>query len=208
MFTQRQEFTMKKNEVAVGSTYTAKIGTSVAPVRIVSEKWSGDKHVGWNGLNTLTNRPVRIKSPANLRATVGGTVNHNEQLEDDNPAKETGDKKPGEQGSKDKPAKPAVPIPAKKAAASKPPKVAKEKRLGGLDAAAKVLEDAGKPLGTKEIMAEVFARKLWATNGKTPEATVYAAIIREIASKGSESRFKKTARGQFEFAGAPTGKVA
>ena len=55
---------MKKNEVAVGSTYTAKIGDKVVPVKIVSEKWSGDKMVGWNGLNTLTNRPVRIKSPA------------------------------------------------------------------------------------------------------------------------------------------------
>ncbi len=193
---------MKKNEVAVGSTYTAKIGTGVVPVRIVSEKWSGDKHVGWNGLNTLTNRPVRIKSPAKLRSAVGAT-SHNEQLQDDKPPKETADKKSGEKGTKENPAKPA-----KKAAEPKPPKVAREKKVGGLDAAAKVLEDAGKPLGCKEIMAEVFSRKLWATNGKTPEATVYAAIIREIASKGSESRFKKTARGQFELAGAPTGKVA
>ncbi|MBC7771666.1 MAG: winged helix-turn-helix domain-containing protein [Pyrinomonadaceae bacterium] len=194
---------MKNNEVAVGSTYTAKIGTSVVPVRIVSEKWSGDKHVGWNGLNTLTNRPVRIKSPAKLRSAVGGTTNHSEQLQDDKPAKDTGDKKPAEKGTKEKPAKPA-----KKAGAPKPPKIAKVKKLGGLDAAAKVLEDAGKPMGCKEIMAEVFSRKLWATNGKTPESTVYAAIIREIASKGSESRFKKTARGQFEFAGAPAGKAA
>ncbi|MBC7772846.1 MAG: hypothetical protein H7210_10155, partial [Pyrinomonadaceae bacterium] len=138
---------MKKDQVAVGSTYTAKIGTGVVPVKIVSEKWSGDKHVGWNGLNTLTNRPVRIKSPAKLRSAVGGTTNHSEQLQDDKPAKETGDKKPAENGTKEKPAKST-----KKGAAPKPPKPAKEKKLGGLDAAARVLEDAGKPMGCKEIM--------------------------------------------------------
>ncbi|MBC7773114.1 MAG: hypothetical protein H7210_11500, partial [Pyrinomonadaceae bacterium] len=81
--------------------------------------------------------------------------------------KDTGDKKPAEKSKPDKPVKPS-----KKVAAPTPRKVAKEKKLGGLDSAAKVLEDAGKPMGTKEIMAEVFSRKLWATNGKTPESTV------------------------------------
>jgi len=33
--------------------------------------------------------------------------------------------------------------------------------------------------------------------GKTPHATVYSAIIREIAAKGSEARFRKTDRGKF-----------
>ena len=36
--------------------------------------------------------------------------------------------------------------------------------------------------------------------GKTPEATVYSAIIREIAAKGSEARFRKTERGRFAHA--------
>jgi len=38
---------------------------------------------------------------------------------------------------------------------------------------------------------------LWATKGATPEATLYAAVIREIAAKGKESRFKKHDRGLF-----------
>ena len=43
------------------------------------------------------------------------------------------------------------------------------------------------------------AKKYWATGGKTPWATLYAAVIREIAAKGKESRFKKTGRGLFDL---------
>ena len=46
----------------------------------------------------------------------------------------------------------------------------------------------------------MLAKGLWTTNGKTPEATIYAAIIREIAAKGKDARFKKVERGKFEFA--------
>ena len=80
--------------------------------------------------------------------------------------------------------------------ASKPPK---PKKMSGLDAAAKVLHDAGTPMNMKQVMAEVQAKGLWKTNGSTPEATLYAAVIREIRAKGKESRFKKVERGQFAF---------
>ena len=39
-----------------------------------------------------------------------------------------------------------------------------------------------------------------ATNGATPYATLYAAIIREIATKGDEARFTKAERGMFAAA--------
>lgn len=70
----------------------------------------------------------------------------------------------------------------------------------GLDAAAKVLADAREPLKTKEMVARMLAKGLWQTKGKTPAATIYAAIIREIATKGSEARFRKVERGKFELA--------
>ncbi len=39
---------------------------------------------------------------------------------------------------------------------------------------------------------------LWTSpNGKTPHATLYSAILREINTKGAESRFTKVERGQF-----------
>ncbi|MBZ0172999.1 MAG: hypothetical protein K8E66_11500 [Phycisphaerales bacterium] len=44
----------------------------------------------------------------------------------------------------------------------------------------------------------------WQTSGKTPAATLYSAIIREIARKGKDARFAKTERGRF----AATGKGA
>ena len=36
--------------------------------------------------------------------------------------------------------------------------------------------------------------------GKTPAATLYSAILREIQTKGKEARFKKSDRGLFTLA--------
>ena len=50
----------------------------------------------------------------------------------------------------------------------------------------------------KEMIAAMEAKGLWRSpGGKTPEATLYAAIIREIAAKGTAARFKKHERGVF-----------
>ena len=76
----------------------------------------------------------------------------------------------------------------------------KKKRSSGLDAAAQILAEAGKPMGCKEMVEQMLAKGLWKTGGKTPAATIYAAIIREVATKGSAARFKKVDRGQFEIA--------
>ena len=74
------------------------------------------------------------------------------------------------------------------------------KRPSGLDAAAKVLAEAGGPLNAKEMVERMLAKGLWKTNGKTPAATIYAAIIREIATKGDAARFRKVERGKFTLA--------
>ena len=76
------------------------------------------------------------------------------------------------------------------------PKAAKAK-MSGLDTAAKVLAEAGQPMNAKAI-CEAVLKAGWQTKGKTPHATLYAAIIREIAAKGEQARFRKTARGMFE----------
>jgi hypothetical protein len=92
----------------------------------------------------------------------------------------------------------------KKAKAPKTPKVpkpAKEpkaKRVSALDAAAQVLAASEVPMRAKEMIAAMEAKGLWTSpGGKTPEATLYAAIIREIAAKGTAARFKKHERGIF-----------
>ena len=80
------------------------------------------------------------------------------------------------------------------------PRLRQAGKMSGLDAAAKVLGETGRPMGCNEIVSVMLEDGLWATQGKTPEATIYAAIIREIAVKGAEARFRKVARGQFELA--------
>ncbi len=78
------------------------------------------------------------------------------------------------------------------------PKRVKPKRVSALDAAVQVLAKSAKPMRAKELIAEMGAKGLWKSpGGKTPEATLYAAILREIQAKKSESRFKKVERGLF-----------
>jgi hypothetical protein len=77
-------------------------------------------------------------------------------------------------------------------------KAPKPKRVSALDAAAIVIAKADKPMRAVDMVAQMEAKGLWKSpGGKTPEATLYAAIIREIAAKGKEARFAKHDRGLF-----------
>ncbi len=69
--------------------------------------------------------------------------------------------------------------------------------LGGLDAAATGLSGAGKPMNCKELVAQMLTRKLWSTKGKTPAATIGAALARDISAKKERSRFRKAGPGLF-----------
>lgn len=81
------------------------------------------------------------------------------------------------------------------------PKAKKEKPVGkmsALDAAAKVLGEAGAAMTTGAMIEQMAAKKYWVSpGGKTPAATLYAAILREINVKGKDSRFTKADRGLF-----------
>ena len=67
-----------------------------------------------------------------------------------------------------------------------------------IDVAAHVLKDATEPMGCKDIVARVVEQGLWSSpNGKTPDATLYSAIIREIKVKGDDARFAKAGPGKF-----------
>jgi len=71
------------------------------------------------------------------------------------------------------------------------------KKLSGLDAAHKVLLDSDAPMSATQIVERMLAAKLWTTAGKTPAATIYAAMHRECALKGEASRFRRAERGTF-----------
>ena len=174
---------MKKNQVKIGEVYSVKVSGSMAPVRVDRENPRG----GWDGTNMKTKKSVRIKSAQRLRGKAVWPPRASGKAEAAGEAKPpiADAKKAGKAGDKGKPAK------------AKQDGGKKAKRMTGLDAAAKVLADAGKPLGCKTIVERMLATGLWKTTGKTPAATIYAAIFREIAGRGSKSRFRKVDRGQF-----------
>lgn len=53
-------------------------------------------------------------------------------------------------------------------------------------------------MNTADMVRTALDKGYWSTGGKTPAATIYAAIITEISKKGDKSRFRKVDRGMFE----------
>ena len=75
---------------------------------------------------------------------------------------------------------------------------AKPKRVSALDAAAQILAKADKPMNSRDLITAMSEQGLWSSpKGKTPHATLYAAMIREINEKGKGARFAKVDRGMF-----------
>ena len=95
----------------------------------------------------------------------------------------------------------ATPAPAAdetKPAKTKKVKEPKAKRVSAIDAAAQVLAGSKEPMNCMALVKAMATRGLWSSpNGRTPHATLYSAIIREIATKGKEARFVKKDRGMF-----------
>lgn len=70
-------------------------------------------------------------------------------------------------------------------------------KLSCVGAALKVLAESGQPLNTKEMIEAMEAKGYWSSpGGKTPHATLYSAILRDLAA-GDDSKFVKTERGRF-----------
>jgi hypothetical protein len=87
---------------------------------------------------------------------------------------------------------------ATKAKKSKEPKA---KKTSALDAAARVLEEAGQPMTCLGMIEAMATKGYWTSpGGATPAATLYSAILREINAKGKDARFVKTERGKFGLA--------
>lgn len=178
---------MRRSEVQIGHLYFAKVTGKLTSVRIDGE----NRHGGWDATNLATGKKVRIKSAQRLRG------------EADRP-KPAG--RQAAQADAQVAAEEAVPDSATPGGSAMPAKPrrrptkgqSKPKRTSALDAAAWVLEETGQPMTAQEIVAESEAKGYWKSpGGKTPDRTLYAAITREIAAKGAESRFRKTERGKF-----------
>ena len=184
---------MKKNEIKIGQCYEAKVSNRIATVRIDS----AHSKQGWNATNTATGKRVHIKSAQRLRRAIVESAAINRSRK---PTSEPPGLTPGEQGvaaaRADAKAAERENARARKAAEPKP------RRASALNAAAEVLRTAEASMNCTSLIKVMAERKLWASpNGKTPHATLAAAILREIKSKGAESRFKKVGPGLFVFNG-------
>jgi HB1, ASXL, restriction endonuclease HTH domain len=90
-------------------------------------------------------------------------------------------------------------------AKTKKAREAKPAKLSAVSAAARALAEEGKAMTCPELIDAMAAKGYWKSpGGKTPAATLYSAILREITTKGKESRFTKAERGKFAATGVAT----
>ena len=174
---------MKKSEVRIGRTYRAKVTDKLVSVRIDAENPNG----GWDATNLETNRKVRIKTAQRLRSEVGRAK----------PADVTPTRGRGAKRAEETTTTPKI----KKGATRAKQADDGGKRMSCIDAAASVLSESAESLNAKEMIEAITAKGLWTSPaGKTPHATLYSAILREIQKKGDEARFRKAERGKFTLA--------
>jgi hypothetical protein len=210
---------MKKNEIKIGHTYSVKVTDKVVPVRIDAEHASG----GWTATNLVTNKTIRIKSAHRLREEVKAngdaapakrpakkklTAAEHKALQAQHKADhqnarlrdERAENPDGMTASERAMARSADDVKRGKKKLKAAPKEKESKKLSLIDAAAQVLAKSNEPLNTKQMVERVTEQGLWqAGAGKTPAATLYSAILREIQNKGDQARFTKVERGKFTF---------
>ena len=176
---------MKSSEVEVGGIYQTKVGIRTVEVRIAREHPKG----GWDATSVASGKPIRVKDVARLRpvktAKIDATAATGDAAEPE--------PRPEPQPRSKVPAKAHQPGVPKAAQAPRP--------MTCLDAAAAVLKDAGQPMQCKAMVAAMAAAGLWSSTAPTPAATLYSAILREVAKRGEAARFRKTDRGHFTLNG-------
>ncbi|MGV2337776.1 MAG UNVERIFIED_CONTAM: winged helix-turn-helix domain-containing protein [Planctomycetaceae bacterium] len=180
---------MKLNDVKIGGEYETRIGKETVQVRILAEKASG----GWTALNLATKKKIFISMARLLRdpGTTGvtTTTEGNLTVVEVPPATVETINEP-----KAKPAR-------KQTTTAEP--AATAKKTSQIQAALQVLANANEPMNCQAMVEAMAALGLWTSpGGKTPHATLYAAILREINTKGNDARFRKVDRGQFTAAGS------
>jgi hypothetical protein len=100
------------------------------------------------------------------------------------------------------PSQAATAKPFAKARGKNTPVPATSGKLSAVAAAAKVLAEKGQPMTCPEMIQAMTARGYWSSPaGKTPAATLYSALLREINTKADAARFCKVDRGKFALHG-------
>ncbi len=179
----------------------------------VKVQWDDGERVTWHR-DSLAERPIEILDPAEVQPTAATPepIAVEQEVATALPSEETPAISATVETATAEPA-PLVPEPIQQHETTMPdaveaidptpqerpvPPTLRQKKLSALDAAAQILLETGQAMNCQELIATMAERGLWnSPGGKTPAATLYSAILREIATKGTEGRFVKTQRGQF-----------
>jgi hypothetical protein len=182
---------MKQEDIQIGVTYLVGLAGKLVPVQITENHPSG---TGWLGKTIKTGKQITIRSVQRI---------HRKAADD----KQVGDTaKPAVQQGKRNSKATTDTTDSKKRDTSKPTatggKQDSDKPMSLLNAAAHILaQGKQEPMRCKDIVEQAIEQKLWQPGkGLTPASTLYAAICREIKTKGNDSRFVKAERGIFTVA--------
>jgi len=168
-------------EIRVGGMYRCKIGRNSVAVQVLNTCAGG-----WE-VATASGKRLTIKDAARLSPPAAATPEGDAQVA---PGAKT-------RAATPKGAKPVAGRNVGQGGAPLAQETPKARKTGLVDAAIEVLRGTGQPMNTQEMVEAVLAKGLWKSDGKTPAATLYSSILREIQKKGDEARFVKTERGKF-----------
>ncbi len=193
---------MKKAEVTIGGKYYANVSGNRCEIQIAAEKPRG----GWDATNLATGKKIHVKSAQRLQGEVGARRERAKVTTDGNVT--VVENEPVTVITIDGESSTAVAVPKKQRKSKTVPTEtaietadAGEKRLSCVSAALRVLAESSDPMNAQELITAMETKGYWTSpGGKTPHATLYSAILRDLA-KGDESRFVKTERGRFSVRG-------
>ena len=159
---------MKQEDIQIGVTYLVGLAGNLVPVLITDNHPSG---TGWLGKTIKTGKQITIKSAQRIHRKASDDKQINDVAKQDNRKPMT-----TTTGNQDT-----------------------DKPMSLINAAAHILaQDKQTPMRCKDIVEQAIEQKLWQPGkGLTPASTLYAAIGREIKTKGENSRFVKAERGKF-----------
>ena len=158
-------------KLTIGRTYRVAVGRNTTHATIIAKLEDG----GWEARSMKSGKTLRVRSHGSI-----------DELAPDAKLAKKASKRAKASPSRDT---------GKPAATS-------GKRMSLLDAAAHLLAGSKEPMSCQTMVNIALAQGLWAPKreGKTPANTLYSAILREVKTKGADSRFEKVARGKFALA--------
>jgi len=185
---------MNVKNIKLGKCYLARFSQVEMPVRLEKNALDG----GWIARSLTHGRRVKVKDASRLVEPYG------RDSVQDIATETTPNRRSRIKGTVHKP--PTAPVSNTEVSLAlrkpkRPPvkQIVIVTRLNLLDATHRVLSETKKAMSTREIVAACAEKQYWTSSAATPWQTLTAALNRDIAANGAESRFQKKERGRFSL---------